>query len=142
MRTIAIIFTLSYISLGQVPSKERAKIPLKNTSWKTNISCFEDEEVVAYELSSYPSLTETRSWGYFINFTDSTFETHYSAPCGNDCFTSVSGSYTYITGNKIEVYVASISRGGFCQKKSEYPKKKYGTYEITATSKGLRLKKV
>lgn len=117
------------------------KILLAGKEFKSNGSCFEDEDRENYEIYDYDRTLNGFDWGYFISFTDTAFTTSYSAPCGNDCFTSISGSYKYVGLNKIEVYVSYIRRNGFCQLESEEPKKVIGIYSIEQTPTGLKFVK-
>ena len=80
-------------------------------------------------------------WGNFISFTDSTFHTNYSASCGVDCFVTVDGNYKFIASDKIEVFVKTIARSGFCHNESEEPKKSFGIYQIIRTPEGYEILK-
>jgi hypothetical protein len=139
---LIILLTSSTFLLGQSREEgESDKITLSGKFFKSNGSCFEVEDKTQYEVYEYEKEVNTFDWGHFISFTDDSFSTSYSAPCGNDCFTSVSGTYKYVSANKIEVYVASISRSGFCQEKSEEPKKVYGMYAMEQTATGIIFRK-
>lgn len=135
-----LISFISFVSFSQ--GREEAKIDkikLTDTRWKSNPHCFADEGIDTYHL--YPTVDTLGyfDWGNFISFTDKTFSTDYSAPCGNDCFTSVTGTYKFVGVNRIKVYVENISRSGFCSAKSEEPKKSFGIYLIEKTSTGLMM---
>lgn len=110
------------------PSQKEYNNKLADTEWKVNTSPFEYEAKADYVLTKKSD--EVFDWGYSISFTESTFHSSYSAPCGNDCFTSVSGSYTYVQANTIEVTVERINRSGFCSEKSEENLKRTSRYEV------------
>ena len=143
MKSLLITLTvvIGLVVNAQDQAKKLQKIELTNTSWQTNVSCFEQQTTDQYELYTYDRQLDVQLWGYFIHFTDSTFSTSYSAPCGNDCFTSVNGSYEYVKGNQIKVFVLDIHRNGFCSAKSEEVNRSYGVFTISKTKEGLRLVK-
>lgn len=137
-----LICLISFSSFSQ--GREEAKIDkikLTDTRWKSSRHCFTSEDIDTYNL--YPTIDTIGhfDWGNFISFTDKAFSTDYSAPCGNDCFTSVTGTYKFVGFNRIEVYVETINRSGFCSTKSETPKKVFGIYLIEKTPTGLQIRK-
>lgn len=83
------------------------------------------------------------SWGnnLRLNF-DGTFESRYSAPCGNDCFTSSSGRFIIIDDTHIRFILVSIYYGGWCSEnlKSESDlNRDLGIFYIYTDSKSTRL---
>lgn len=116
---------------------------LAGTSWKTNGIPFEtkDQELISLTEFSDP-LGMMDQWGHSIYFDTLTFSSSYSAPCGNDCFTSVTGTYFFSAENRIKVKVKSINRNGFCEKKSELINQDYGYYDLVKVEKGYQIKKV
>jgi hypothetical protein len=145
MKQLAILLILYFISSSFVTEQEQHPghpIKLANTTWKVNGKCLESEDQSSFSITSYVETKDISSrWGHFISFTEKTFSTHYSAPCGNDCFTSVSGTYEQID-NEILFYVKNISRSGFCSQESETPKKSYGLFKVTETKNGLTFTKI
>ena len=145
MKQLTILLILFFISSSFVTEQEQHPghpIKLANTTWKVNGKCLESEDQSSFSVAPYVETKDISSrWGYFISFTENTFSTHYSAPCGNDCFTSVSGTYERID-NEILFYVQNISRNGFCSQESETPKKSYGLFKITQTKNGLTFTKI
>ena len=134
----------TFISYAQSePKDSKLKEILTSSEWQSNINVFSSEDTDRY-LIYIPTESNNEGyiqWGNFINFTDSTFYTSYSAPCGNDCFVSVSGRYKFVGSDKIEVFVKTIDRSGFCQAKSESPKKSFGIYQINKTDNGYEIVK-
>jgi hypothetical protein len=144
MKTIATVFILvfSMSSFAQNEGKGRPEHSiLSNTHWKVSGGCFEDAATKSYDLYSYNKDSAQFNWGHFISFTQNTFSTNYSAPCGNDCFTSVTGTYEVFGRNRVKIFVENISRSGFCSQKSETPNESFGFYTIIETPTGLRLEK-
>ena len=138
---LLICFGFIPLSFGQqLPAKKATKIELNRTNWMSNIHCFTSENNVSYELTKTTDDLNFH-WGNHISFQDGTFSTSYSAPCGVDCFTNVTGTYKYVALNRVEIYVESIQRNGFCSEESEVPKKIFGIYLIEQTKKGLKLTK-
>lgn len=115
---------------------------LKHTAWKVNCSPFENKDQETIVLTEKQSLTMYDGWGYSITFDSLKFQSSYSAPCGNDCFTSVKGLYFFVGENRLKIYVEEIVRNGFCSKESEVVNKTVGFYDIAKTETGYQLKKV
>jgi hypothetical protein len=54
--------------------------------------------------------------GDVINFNaDNTFEAHYVAPCGNDCFPSSVGTYSFTDKDHIRINIHQLDRKGDCE---------------------------
>ena len=128
------------LSLGQTISS----IELENSSWKIDGKCLETENEDGFVLCSYSeSAGDIASrWGYFISFTDNTFQTSYRAPCGVDCFTSVNGTYKWLAPNKMELFVSKISRRKYCNKGSEFPDKSFGVYMVSVENENVRFQRI
>jgi len=146
MKQLTILLILFFISSSFITEKEQHlghPIKLANTTWKVNGKCLETDNQASFSVVPKVVTEDISSrWGHFISFTEKTFSTSYSAPCGNDCFTSVSGTYELKGGDEILFYVEKITRGGFCSQESETPKKSFGTYKITETKNGLSFVKM
>ena len=91
--------------------------PFKGKEYRSGGVPFETADRESYTFTPLEK-PEGMMWGNFINFDHHTFSTHYSAPCGNDCFTSVSGEYRIVGDGLMEVKVMGISRSGFCREES------------------------
>ena len=145
MKQPAILFCLYLISSSFVTEQEQHLghlIKLANTTWKVNGKCLESEDQSSFSIAPYVETKDISSrWGHFISFTEKTFSTHYSARCGVDCFTSVTGTYELIGEDTIAFFIESISRSGYCSGESETPKKSYGLFKITETKNGLTFTK-
>ena len=128
------------ISLSQTISS----IELQNSSWKIDGKCLETENEDGFVLCSYSeSAGDIASrWGYYISFTENTFQTSYRAPCGVDCFTSVSGTYQWVAPNKMELFVSKTSRSKYCNKSSENPNKSFGIYELKTNGERIVLRRI
>ncbi len=111
----------------------KERIELQNNSWKLDGKCLETENEDGFILSAYSESTVdiASRWGYFISFTENSFQTSYRARCGVDCFTSVSGTYQWLAPNKLELFVSNISRRKYCNKASESPNKSFGIYMVS-----------
>ncbi len=141
------IFTLLFITITSFSFTQSRdaidyeRIELAGLTYKSSYNVFSEEDRNQYILEDFVKLKSGYSWGNFISFTEKSFHTYYSAPCGNDCFTSVDGTYKFVGENRIQVFVETINRSGFCQLKSEEPQKSFGIYEIKLTKSGLTLTK-
>ncbi len=111
----------------------KERIELQNNSWKIDGKCLETENEDGFILSAYSESTVdiASRWGYFISFTENSFQTSYRARCGVDCFTSISGTYQWLAPNKLELFVSNISRRKYCNKASESPNKSFGIYTVS-----------
>lgn len=69
---------------------------------------------------------------------DGTFVSGYSAPCGNDCFTSTTGKYKIIDENYICFYLENINHFGECSGNSE-PNEDLGLFRIYKNENNLTL---
>lgn len=130
-------------TFGQTGTRKIAstKNQLENTSWKVDAIPFENTERESYTLTETDEDLDWH-WGNFIKFEENTFSSWYSAPCGNDCFTSVYGEYSFVDAHVIEIKVIKIERYGFCSEKSEEINKNYGQYKLEKTELGWTLNKI
>ncbi|WP_291148570.1 hypothetical protein [Flavobacterium sp. UBA7680] len=70
---------------------------------------------------------------------DGTFVCSYSAPCGNDCFTTSTGKYKMLDENYISFYLEKISKHGDCQGSSE-PNVDLGLFRIYKENGNFKLR--
>lgn len=142
--SVRIFFLLVLTGIRSVsgqPAKgsDKSENVLAGTTWKVDGVPFETKDRELYLLSTIPENGYESHWGHFITFDETTFSSSYSAPCGNDCFTSVFGSYYFVTATKIHITVKSINRHGFCEKESEELNRNYGYYGLEKTAGGWNL---
>ncbi len=152
MKVLSVLFSLIFLvgffscSVAQDARKfgeRKFTNYLMGTSWKTNGVPFENKDEESYSLTAKGDGNDIMDqWGHSIYFDTLTFSSSYSAPCGNDCFTSVKGTYFFTAENRIRDKVKSIDRHGFCQKKSEEINQDYGFYDLVKVESGYQLKKV
>lgn len=132
--------SISFISLND--HKDFNESDLTGIHWKVNCSPFENPSNSSIQLTAPDEKDGRFAWGYHMNFQDGNFSSSYSAPCGNDCFTSVSGTYMLMRDNLIAIKVDKIQRNGFCSKESEEVNESRGIYQIQTTENGFILEKV
>ena len=136
------LMTSSYID----PNKYyKERIELQNSSWKLDGKCLESENENGFSLNPYSesnTVDLSSRWGYYISFIANTFQTSYRAPCGVDCFTSVSGTHLWVGSNKIEFFVSKISRSVYCPQTSEAPNKSFGIYELKTNGERIVLERI
>lgn len=140
MRTLFAIIILSTCCNVYAQREDGAfnpDIKIRGSRWKSNIHCFVNENAENYTLTPVSDLEW--NWGNFISFSDSTFSTNYSAPCGLDCFTNVYGTYRLVGHNRVEIYVETISRNGVCNEETgEFEiNKSFGFYRFESRNDGL-----
>ena len=88
--------------------------------------------------------TRRYSYGFHIHFVDSTnYVNYYTAPCGNDCFTSIYGKYKLLTDSTVSLTRDSITYRGECRMQpTEYPNTKTEYVMSSKEDGGFTLKKV
>jgi len=86
-----------------------------------------NSEIKEYGLSPQnPDIFKNYGNNVSLN-TNLTFVSDYSAPCGNDCFTTTKGKYKIIDENYICFYLEEITRRGDCSENSQ-PNKDLGLF--------------
>lgn len=113
---------------------------LKNTTWRGSIGQNQSDFLLSYVQP--PSADFMSRFGTFVDFGENTFHTRYVAQCGNDCFTSVSGSYKLLGNNQVEFFIEKIGRRGTCAQQDEIIKETIGIFEMAKTDKGMMFRKV
>lgn len=105
-------------------------------TWQVNGPAFFYPNTETYTLS--PKGFE---FGHFVEFKkDNTFKGYYRAPCGNDCFTQINGTYI-LKDDTIDFFVLSAKQTGFCSNPTSFSNKKIGTFKITEKTKDTLLLK-
>jgi len=126
--------TLSYNCYCQTQSIDTLrnnykKILLKD-KWVTNHILGLDPKTETYKLTKYNP--KDKFAGNITQFVDSiNFDSKYTARCGNDYFTDVSGKYKFLDSNKITITVETVSYSGEWTKPTEYRETNYLTYIIS-----------
>lgn len=93
-----------------------------------------DAEVNEYTL--WPS-KEKFEYGNSIIFNpDGTFSSAYSAPCGNDCFTSSTGVYKWVNDTYVKLVVNTITVDGDCPNEKRRPEKDLGLFRVVQMEDG------
>ena len=116
---------------------------LKGKTFRTDGIGFEKLERRTYNLSELDKNQDGKHfvYGYFTQFNDSTFQSYYRAPCGNDCFTDVQGKYHYVNDSTINVFVDTISKHGDCLMPENYYKGDFGNYTLSIEKNKIKLSK-
>lgn len=111
--------------------------------WKTN-ALITYEAVDEYKLTpanQSADATKIERFGNFIAFNaDLTFDSYYTAPCGNDCFTTTAGVYTVAKNNQITLTLHRLNQEGMCMQSREEILV-LGIYDIIKEKNGVRLVK-
>lgn len=128
------------ISISDIQAQDLTKY-----SWHINkIIGISGDTFEEYELTKIEDSTDRFDYGNSIHFKeDKTFSCHYSAPCGNDCFPSSTGTYKFIDDNHIEITLLEFKQQGFCETLHKKWNTIIGTFKIESQSETtLTLKKV
>lgn len=119
---------------GFVNSVHNSEITVLQGSWGIN-ELITDESTKEYNL--FPQNPEKFNYGNNITLkADQTFVSSYSAPCGNDCFTTTTGKYKIIDDNYICFFLDEITRHGECFGGTK-PNEDFGLYYFYKTENGL-----
>ncbi|MEZ4853882.1 hypothetical protein [Flavobacterium sp.] len=132
-----ILYSLFSVLLFQANAQQ-----LENSSWKIDkVIGNSGDTFEEYHLYKYDT-AEQWQYGNFIQFTNTGFTCHYSAPCGNDCFPSSSGNFKNSDKNIIELTILTFDQQGDCE--SIHKKMKITTkYQIIQLSETeIHLKKI
>ncbi len=109
---------LLFISIQAIQSQESI-LGLWKIDYLVNLLYNQLEDHEEYNLFSVNQPDENGhmfDWGNWIKFNeDETFNSYYTAPCGNDCFPSVYGRFKLLDGDRVLLHVDSIIVGGFCK---------------------------
>lgn len=114
---------------------------LSGTSWKVDGAPFADEDRTTYNFYEYEIVNFYDGYGHFIDFDDNHFSSHYSAQCGNDCFTNVNGTYSFLDETTVKITVTEINRRGFCNEETKTGLQIKYNYKIEKTNNGYKLTK-
>ena len=96
-----------------------AQNPLKG-EWITNslLGKFKEEDSNLFELTK----DEDEIAGFATVFEKNDknqYKSFYFAPCGNDCFPSITGTFELITPSYVRLNALKFEQRGFCEKKNE-----------------------
>lgn len=127
------------INVSHAVDKPAIQNFLNGTTWDVSDSPFENADIDVYHLSEIKDLDF--DWGYSISFNENEFSSNYSAPCGNDCFTSVYGNYEFVKDSVIHITVTNINRSGFCEKKSQTLNRDAGKFTLSKMENGYKLER-
>lgn len=113
----------------QNPSDKPSMSILIDKKWKVDAPIFFQKERKKYQLNAVDNSPQ-HLFGHFVSFKkDGSFQGYYTAPCGNDCFTFINGSY-HIRQQALEVFIDSARQAGFCETPIQYKNQKRGAYKI------------
>lgn len=119
---------------------------LAGTSWRIDDNAFFYEERESYILTP-KNLSEKFDFDHFGHFLDfnkeGSFYGYYSAPCGNDCFTTINGTDTIVNEDKVKIFVTLAEQGEYCDTRTTIKNKDMGTFKIEVQpKKALLLKRL
>ena len=103
---------------------------LLKDKWVTDHILGLDPKTETYKLTKYNS--KGKFAGNITQFLDSsTFHSGYTAWCGNDYFTDVTGKFKFLDNDKITITVETVSYSGEWTKPTEHRETKYLTFTIS-----------
>lgn len=113
-----IIFVLIQLFSCKDDQIKKSTFPnyLKNTQWfvESEVLLHSDGEEV-YLLSRRTDSATRFNFQAMDFLDDEKFTTYDSWECGNDCFTTVYGRYSFTGTDQVEMQVDSIGQSGTCQ---------------------------
>ncbi|MFN6946658.1 MAG: hypothetical protein ACK4ND_17045 [Cytophagaceae bacterium] len=128
------VLMLSNNCFSQTPSQDTVKTDVKGIflkdTWVTNHILGLDTAIQVYKLTRYTP--KGKFAGNITQFSDSlNFQCNYTAWCGNDYFTNVSGKYKFIDKDKIAITVDTVSYRGMWDKPTELRETNYLTFTVS-----------
>lgn len=113
-----------------------------NYTWSISSPAFFHKDQKTYKLQTQK--TDKRpAFGHFVTFKkDGTFSGYYTAPCGNDCFTSIDGHYKINDFSNLEIFVKNAEQKGYCNNPIHFSNKKRGTFKLTKQSDHILLERI
>ena len=107
------------ITLLLCASSVYAQNPLKG-EWITNslLGKFKEKDSNLFELTKYEDEISGIATVFEKNDKNQ-YKSFYFAPCGNDCFRSVSGTFELIAPSYVRLNALNFSQSGDCEKKNE-----------------------
>ena len=107
------------ITLLLCASSVYAQNPLKG-EWITNslLGKFKEKDSNLFELTKYEDEISGIATVFEKNDKNQ-YKSFYFAPCGNDCFRSVSGTFELIAPSYVRLNALTFSQSGDCEKKNE-----------------------
>ena len=96
-----------------------AQNPLKG-EWITNslLGKFKEEDSNLFELTKYEDETAGIATVFEKNDKNQ-YKSFYFAPCGNDCFKSISGTFELIAPSYVRLNALKFEQDGDCEKKNK-----------------------
>jgi hypothetical protein len=105
---------------------------LLEDKWVTDHILGLDPKIKTYKLTKFN--TKGKFAGNITQFSDrSTFHSAYTAWCGNDYFTDVSGKFNFLDNDKIAITVETVTCSGEWTKPAEHRETQYLTFKISIT---------
>ena len=107
------------ITLLLCASSIYAQNPLKG-EWITNtlLGNFKEEDCNLFELTKDEDEVSGIATVFEKN-NKNQYKSSYFAPCGNDCFPSITGTFELITPSYVRLNALKFEQRGFCEKKNE-----------------------
>lgn len=117
MKTI--LFTLYLSTLSFLVQAEITEKQLQQNDWSCINLFAKDTSVHEYQLQPK---SESRQHGNFVTFNISgTFESYDRGKCGNDCYTTVHGTYFIDKENQyLHLQINNMQYRGDCTKPTDY----------------------
>lgn len=120
-------------------------IDLNGKTWRSTdgLHVFESESSQVFSLLEFVPGKREFGFGQFVTFDNQgRFVASNSTQCGNDVSITTKGKYKILPENKLEIFVDSIDRNEYCNKKSELPNKMFGVYQMELKAGKLTFAKV
>lgn len=121
------------------------QIDLPGKTWRSTngLHVFESELSQVFSLVEFVPGKGEFGFGQFVTFDkQGCFVASNATQCGNDVSITIKGRYKVLPENKLEIFVESIDRNEYCNKKSETPNKMLGVYQMAKKAGKLTIAKV
>ena len=134
---------LSFAAYSQTETLFSAESFLLNQPLKIDQLIGTTDTIASYTLRVAVD-TPRYDYGNRLEFKDTLFYSFYTAPCGNDYFTSVYGLFRIIDNRILEINPIEISYHGEWDppKPKEFPEKNWQRFQVIKTKEGAVLKRL
>lgn len=145
MRAILLIFSIFLFSAGFGQSQDDFldKAFLINKALRIDKLLGLESSHERYSVALV-SDTPRFAYGNRLSFNDSLFFSYYTAPCGNDYFTHLHGTYRILNENILEINIQQIEYHGEWDppKPKEFPQENWQRFQVIKSDGGFLLERI
>lgn len=134
LQILMLLLLFSFHALSQEQVKEPTSAleeTLMKKEWKIDKILGLDEDVETYTLTLHDRTKQVKFAGNLVQFMDKgTFASEYTAWCGNDNFTWLSGDYQLLGDDRIAINAKEIKYFGEWNKREEHRETNWVVFSV------------